>query len=334
MIITFYLALASILLTLFIFYFLGEQAYNIIRAIYLKLVGKKIYPRPVYNELMIPKIDYGGDIGIQNNPISVAQDAKKYYELFKDGKIDNKQYFLNCIDWLTNNVSFINGLPFWEYQFEYSKYNMKVPWRSGMAQGRVLQALVLAYKETGNQDYYDFGSKIIEGFSLTIDQKGITRPEGIDMWWYEEYAHPQGVNSKVLNGMIITLMGIWDFYEVSQSAKAKDVFDKGVKAVKASLPLYDKIDGSYYDLVGTISSSWYHQFHIDLLKYLYKITNKQIFKDFAVKWESNPPRKPGFWEKWFSRKSKRSFKIVALAIAIIFSVIFFILLAIHYYFLV
>lgn len=334
MIILAYLVIGSILLTLLIMCFFGDQIYNKTRDVYLRTVGKKVYPCHVYDELMIPRVNYGGDIGIQSNPVTVAQEAMKYYDIYKNGSPDQKQYFFNCIDWLLKNKTIINQFPFWEYNFNHKKYGLKSPWRSGMAQGRVLQALVLAYKETGSQAYYDLGAEIIDGFFLTIDQNGTTRQEADNKWWYEEYAHPEGVKSKVLNGMIVSLLGIWDYYEISHSEKAKDIFERGVNAVKASLPLYDKKDGSYYDLVGNISSNWYHQFHIDLLKDLFRITKEPIFMEFAEKWESNPPLTPGFWVKWFSKKSKKSFKLVAFIFVIIFSVVLFTLLAIHYYFIV
>nr|MBC8526075.1 hypothetical protein [Candidatus Cloacimonadota bacterium] len=107
--------------------------------------------------------------------------------------------------------------------------------------------------------------------------------------FYEEYTAE--VPTLVLNGMIFSLCGVYDFIRVFPENKlAKKIFDDGIATLKKILPEYDLGYWSRYNLC---KSDWYpeidpatigyQRLHITQLEMLYKLTNEEIFKKYAVK---------------------------------------------------
>jgi hypothetical protein len=68
---------------------------------------------------------------------------------------------------------------------------------------------------------------------------------------------------------------------------AKLLFDNGVNSVKENLYKYDAGNGkSYYDIYQRPPSK-YHEYHIETLDMLYKITGEKIFKEYSEKWSQS-----------------------------------------------
>lgn len=105
-------------------------------------------------------------------------------------------------------------------------------------------------------------------------------------WWYEEYVADNvgAEESRVLNGMLFALIGVYEYYKYTDDADAKLIFDKGINNVKENLAKYDDGKGSsYYDILHTPPDK-YHLIHVDLLNKLYDITGEEIFREYSEKW--------------------------------------------------
>jgi hypothetical protein len=104
---------------------------------------------------------------------------------------------------------------------------------------------------------------------------------------YEEYASndKDAKISRVSNGMIFTVLGIYDYYKYTNDADAKLLFDKGVNSLKKELPKYNDNGKFYYDLLGKPAGT-YHTTHVDLLKKLYDVTGESIFNDYHELWKN------------------------------------------------
>ncbi len=236
----------------------------------------------------IPYVKYGKisgkHIGKQRNPVAVSQYALMYYENFKEKKNnEQKKYLLNCADWiLENGVKNIDSI-FLEYNFPWPKYNLEKPWRSGMAQGQSIQALVKAHEVSKETKYLNFAKLLLNAFYIEVKDGGVTYKNN-EGWWYEEFASKNGPNSKVLNGMIFAMLGIYEYYKYTNDENAKLLFEKGRDALIKELPKFDNKGFSNYDLLGNLSRH-YHQVHIDLLEKLYSITKDKIFMEYCEKWK-------------------------------------------------
>lgn len=217
----------------------------------------------------------------------------KYYKLeySKIDRLSKKQYleyFINCADWLVNNIKFKSFRQIeygvWEYNFPWEIYNLSPPWVSGMAQGVGIQILVRAYKITGNNKYLETAKKALNAFFVEVKDGGVTYKDNNDEWWYEEYAAPNAKKSRVLNGMEHSLIGIYEYYKSTDDKKAKTLLDNGLQSLKNNIGNYDAGWWTYYDSLGLLANRKYHFINIELTRKLYELTGEPMFLHSANKW--------------------------------------------------
>ena len=60
---------------------------------------------------------------------------------------------------------------------------------------------------------------------------------------------------------------------------------KSVNTLVNILPQFDCAYWSMYDLDGKITSPFYHNLHIAQMKVMYDLTGKEIFKEYANRWQ-------------------------------------------------
>lgn len=264
----------------------------------------------------IPYVDYrtihGIYIGLQRNPVTTSIKALDYYnEYKKTGAEILKIYFINNANWIVENAVYHpNGdFSILQYNFPWPFYNIESPWRSGMAQALAIQVLLKAHELTNTSEYLGTAKLLLNSFFVDVKSGGVTYKEdvsgegspaqvsdiralygtkGSQGWWYEEYAadNQGSMVSKVLNGMMFSVLGVYDYYQYTKDPEAKFLFDNGIVALKNDLLYYDNNGFSYYDILKTPASEKYHKIHVELLQQLYDITGDHIFKDYHDKWNS------------------------------------------------
>jgi len=239
----------------------------------------------------IPWVDYGSIddtvIGKKRNPVTISQKSFSYYNDFQStGNETAKQYLLNNADWLLANSKSYGNYSIIEYDFPYPPYDMPSSWRSGMAQGQVLQALIKAHEVSQNIKYLQGAKLILNSFFVEVKEGGVTYKTKDHGWWFEEYAHENVKPSRVLNGMMYTVLGIHDFYKYTNDTNAKFLIDQGVLSLKNNLPNYNLNRYSYYDNLKHPSPSSYHLVHIEQTKSLYEITEEEVFLKYHDIWKN------------------------------------------------
>ncbi len=171
------------------------------------------------------------------------------------------------------------------YNFPWHIYDLDPPWYSAMAQGKALPLLYYAYQLTGSEKYRDTADGILNSFFVDVSQGGITYKTNNSGWWYELYAGIHSKQPKVLNGMLLTLIALDEYYKAANDSKAKFLFDQGIMSLEENLPMFDAGNGfSYYDIHKRQNKLEYHIIHINLLNQLYNITEIDAFKFYANKW--------------------------------------------------
>jgi heparosan-N-sulfate-glucuronate 5-epimerase len=219
-------------------------------------------------------------VGKQRNPLTISSYGIAYYNKYLGGNSSCKYFFLNCADWFVDNAVKRNGTLVWEYNFSWPTYNNTPHFISGIAQSGAIRVLAMAYNITGDQKYLQIARGGLESFFNEIGQGGVTYkdPEG---WWYEEYAQPSlGIEPRVLNGHMIALRDLQEYYNLTRDDKAIELFNLGVSDLRAHLKSYDTGNWSRYDLAGNDASIGYHELHIDLLAETYNITGDIYFKNY------------------------------------------------------
>ena len=178
------------------------------------------------------------------------------------------------------------------YQFDFAVHGdsanlMKAPWYSGMAQGEVLSIVMRLYELTEDRQYLTFGRRLFYSL-IELKQSGlpwVARLDSDGFYWIEEYPHDVRPDM-TLNGFIVALFGVYDYYVVTGDERARRVWDMSLTTLKHYLPQYLLDTGSYYCLGHKlIATATYHRFHISLLNYLYTMTGDRYFKIMAEAYE-------------------------------------------------
>jgi hypothetical protein len=253
-------------------------------------------PNVKLDESGIPLIKYGDDFFY--NPVSIALDALAEYSR-KDGP--SKQFMIKA-SYLAGMVGEDGAL---RYPFRYQRYATgewyEPGWVSGMAQGLALSVFSRAFHLTSDQKFIAAGEKAMAFMLLSEKQGGPMTtlmhfsPAPSDAPFIMEY--PQNPPVYTLNGFMFSIIGLYDWANVTGSNQAIESASQAISTLKILLPYYDLGTLTSYDLSyitvpkrpsGTKQpphiSFRYHVVHIQQLWALYKLTGDPILKDTADRW--------------------------------------------------
>ncbi len=224
--------------------------------------------------------------GYQRNPLFIASQSMSYYQEYLDGNQESLKLFYNTIEWLKENRTIENGVSYFIYDYDILEYEMRAPWKSGLANSRAVLAFRLAHEVSKDSVYLDIARSCILAYNIPVEEGGFLVDMKGGKYWYAEYPRPDGSTPLVLNGMMSILIALHTFQEYSDDDFALDLFDKGIAALKYELPNYDIDGGSYYDQKSKVAYDSYHLLHISQLNQLYRMTNEAMFKEYHEKWSA------------------------------------------------
>jgi heparosan-N-sulfate-glucuronate 5-epimerase len=243
-----------------------------------------------YDAKGIPMLDYHGNIGLQYNPIAIAQYGLGNYNLYcQTGQESRRSKFLKVADWLVENLEETPyGTWVWYHHFDWEyRDTLKAPWHSALAQGQAISLLVRAHKETGDDRYLSAANQAFHSFKKDVTAGGVVYTDEEGCVWLEEYVvFPP---THILNGFIWSSWGVYDYFLATGDVDAEDLFTKCIQTLVANLYTYDIGFWSLYEQAGTrlkmIASPFYHHLHIIQLAILHRLTGEEIFHRYAVQWE-------------------------------------------------
>ena len=239
----------------------------------------------------IPLLDYRGKLGLQYNPIAIAQYGLGNYNLFhRTQDPERRRKFLGVADWLATHLEQNPvGLWVWNHDFDWEyRTRLKAPWYSALAQGQGISLLVRAHRDTGELVYLDAAQRAFMAFLKDIDEGGVVYADDEGHTWFEEYIVSPPTH--ILNGFIWASWGVYDYFLVTGDPSAQKLFDQAVHTLMANLQHYDVGFWSLYEQSGTwlkmMASPFYHHLHVVQLEILYQLTGEDLFKKYAAKWNS------------------------------------------------
>lgn len=257
---------------------------------YMLFAGKADYPGH-HDSAGIPMLNYHGKIGQQHNPIAIAQWGLGNYNLFRKTHSDErKKKFLAASDWLCAHLELnAHGSWVWNHHFDWEyRSPLKAPWYSALAQGQGISLLVRAYRETSAGAYLEAAERAFTGFLKSTSEGGVTFTDERGNLWFEEYIVSPPTH--ILNGFIWAAWGVYDYFLLTQSDAARDLFAQAVHTLRANLDGYDLGFWSLYEQSGTlfpmVASPFYHRLHVVQLRVMHRLTGDEIFSRFADKWEA------------------------------------------------
>lgn len=243
-----------------------------------------------YDAAGIPMLDYHGVIGLQYNPIAIAQWGLANYNLFCERQDETRrQKTLKAADWLVANLEKnSHGLWVWNHHFDWDyRDTLKAPWYSGLAQGQGISLLLRAHAHSGDRKYQHAAEQASVALTRPVAGGGVLFEDEEENLWIEEYLVDPPTH--ILNGFIWALWGVFDYWLVSADSNAKNIFDRSVRTLLLNMSRFDTGYWSLYERSGTrlkmIASPFYHQLHIVQLRVMSRLTGDTRFADVAERWE-------------------------------------------------
>lgn len=266
-----------------------RAAMNSLGEYYMNFARKAEYQGPSDAD-GIPLLNYHGTIGLQYNPIAVAQWGLGNFNLFRSsGSVRAARKFVMASEWLCAQLQpNSRGIHVWRHNFDWEyRQTLKAPWHSGLAQGQGISLLARAYAETGDKKYLDAAHLAFRSFLASIDCGGVTFTDAAGDVWFEEYIVSPPTH--ILNGFMWAAWGVYDYFLLTGSDEAIKLFAAAVSTLGKNLGRYDLGFWSLYEQSGMrlpmIASPFYHKLHITQLRMMQRITHEQFFGDYAERWE-------------------------------------------------
>jgi hypothetical protein len=267
-----------------------RAAIHVLGEYYMTFAEKAVYTGP-FDDCGIPLLNYHGKVGLQHNPIAIAQWGLGNYNLLKrTGDFQARSKFLRASDWLCEQLKQnSHGVHVWNHYFDWEyRQKLKAPWYSALAQGQGISVLIRAYAETGHLKYLNAATLAFGSFLQDISSGGVAFVDSEESTWFEEYIVLPPTH--ILNGFIWAAWGVYDYFLATGSREAITLFGAAVKTLLANLQRYDLGFWSRYELSGTllpmIASRFYHRLHITQLRVMQNITSENIFGECADRWEA------------------------------------------------
>lgn len=221
-------------------------------------------------------------------PVAIIQYGLMHYDLYlKKGKLEShRKTFESVVNYIDNTKVLLNDSYVWPNK-PRKQYKLNDGWISGMVQGQAISLFLRAFQLTKDNKYLHAAEKALNSFHIPFENGGFKRIDENGCVWYEEY--PTENPSYVLNGFIYAILGVLDYYRVTENETAKRIWDESLETLKQNVHKYDVWYWSIYDQAKKQLVSYYYQknVHIPLMQILYGLTNDELFHKYALKWDKN-----------------------------------------------
>lgn len=273
---------------------------------YYQLFAEKADYAGHFDPAGIPMLDYRGALGLQYNPIAIAQYGLGNFNLFvRTSDSERETKFLRVADWLVANLERSPfGHWYWMHKFDWEyRDTLKNPWYSGLANGQGMSLLVRAHHHTGDGRYLEAARRAFEPFLVDVGQGGVAATDDRGNLWFEEYiVFPP---THILNGFMWAAWGVYDFALATGDARAQELFRCATETLERELPRFDLGFWSLYEQSGTllpmIASNFYHRLHIAQLRVFARLTGSAIFAATADRWA-------GYLDSGWNRRRAMAYK--------------------------
>lgn len=280
---------------------------------YMPFHAKADYPGP-YDQAGIPQLNYRGHVGLQYNPIAIAQYGLGNYNLFKQTASEaRRRKFVTAADWMVEHlVENPHGVWVWTHDFDWEyRTPLKAGWYSALSQGQGVSLLVRAHRETGDPKYEVAATRAFESFERTVVEGGVTYIDAEGFTWFEETIVEPDPPTHILNGFLWAAWGMHDYFLHTGRESAGTLFAEALRTLRSKLGDFDAGYWSLYEQSGTrmkmLASPFYHSLHIVQLRVMYRLTGEALFSERADRWDA-------YRRSWLKRNRallyKATFKVL------------------------
>ena len=234
---------------------------------YMLFREKADYAGP-YDVAGIPMLDYRGAIGLQYNPIAIAQWGLANYNLFcETGDKARWQKTLESADWLTSNLEQnAHGRWVWNHHFDWDyRDTLKAPWYSGLAQGQGVSLLLRAHAQGGDIKHRQAADQAFVALTLPITEGGVLFEDNGKNLWIEEYLVDPPTH--ILNGFMWALWGAFDYWLSAGVCAGQGDLLSWSRDLDSDLDRFDTGYWSLYEQSGANRKCWQALFIIGCISY-------------------------------------------------------------------
>jgi D-glucuronyl C5-epimerase-like protein len=190
----------------------------------------------------------------------------------------------------------------WEYYFHFD--GGAPPWTSAMSQATGLEALSRAYVATGDATYLTAGTQALPIFSVGPPVGvNVKAPAGTRFLQYTF-----APTTDIINAFLQTLIGLYDFAQVSHSATAAALFAAGNAQAQAELPGFDTGAWSLYQ-PGIEDPLSYHQLVTGFLQQLCTRTQAPVYCTTAEHFQAYETTPPALIQLTMRARNKGAFAL-------------------------
>ncbi len=225
---------------------------------------------------------YSGQ-GIQIQPFITGVAANQLWEACNGGvrlnpelKCDQKR-LRTVLDELVTIAAQRGSFLAWEYYFFFG--GGTPPWISGLSQGSIVQALARGGTYLQDPRYLATADRALGSFEVR-NPTGLRYPAfGGD--YYTEYSFDAG--QQIFNGQVRAVVGLFDYAQITGSARAQGLYVKGERAARAMTPKSDTGAWSLYEMGGPESDLTYHRLLRDFLRDLCERNKVEVYCTTATR---------------------------------------------------
>ena len=234
----------------------------------------------------VPLVDYGGDIGLQYAPITIAQYGLHHMTQWaQSGSLESQTKALACCQWLLENGQSRDHDSFvWIYDFGFDFYGPEPPWISAMAQGEAVSLLLRAFWMEKKKDYLDICHQASRPFFYSVADGGVVEKFNENSLVFEEY--PTDPSSHVLNGHVFALIGAYEYAAYTGNQRMIEIYRKGLNTLEKHWRRWDVGFWTRYDLypVQRLASLMYQRLHVRQMRTLAALFENATLRKVARRW--------------------------------------------------
>jgi D-glucuronyl C5-epimerase C-terminus len=190
----------------------------------------------------------------------------------------------------------------WEYYFHFD--GGSPPWTSAMSQATGLEALSRAYQATKDPTYLNVATAALPIFSVA-PPVGVNVKAGAGTRFLQYTFAP---STDIINAFLQTLVGLYDFAQLSGNPTAAKLFAAGNAQAQAELPGFDTGAWSLYQ-PGIEDTLDYHQLVTGFLQQLCGRTAAPVYCTTAQDFQSDLTTPPALTQLTGKVRDKASFAL-------------------------
>lgn len=202
-----------------------------------------------------------------------------YNDLVIDDKKETKTFISSVKDILSRGKFIDNSLLFYIDE-DYDRFDLKGPYLSAIVQGKIASLFLRCYRLTEDQDWLQLARKVINSYTVPLEDGGFSRSLVGNMSWMEEYPSPKP--SMVLNGFLFWLIGLGEYLAIADDKELQITFETQLTSAICWMPAYKLEHGLLYSMYRWNPCNVHYT---AIMKYefehLYRLTGVAIFQEYA-----------------------------------------------------